>query len=136
MLTPDPNDAIRDDLLMHMARNIVASGVGTRERVFQYLSGIATFLIPAYPALLKALDFSIAKNGVPTFLLPVVLWLFTVVVCSFWVLPVLKAYDLKNPGGIVASFSETLQEVTFWSRVAGGAMLAGVLAAAYIIATG
>jgi hypothetical protein len=131
----DPLDKIRDDLLLHIARTIVANGVGTRERVFQSLLGIATFLIPAYPALLKLLGFSIAKNGVAPFLVPVVLWMMTIVICAVWSLPVMQAYDLKNLDGIQSIFAESLKKVTLWSRIAAGSMLVGVLAAAWFIAT-
>jgi len=130
-----PEDKIRDDLMLHMARTIVANGVGTRERVFQSLIGMATFLIPAYPTLLKLFGLSIRKDGLAPFLVPIALWVITIGISVVWSLPILRAYDLKNVDGILSTYVEGLQKVTLWSRIAGGAMLLGVVIAAYYIAT-
>lgn len=128
-----PEDKIRDDLMLHMARTIVANGVGTRERVFQSLIGMSTFLIPAYPTLLKLFGLSIRKDGVAPFLVPIALWVITIGISVVWSLPILRAYDLKNVDGILSTYVDGLRKVTLWSRIAGGAMLLGVLIAAYYI---
>lgn len=119
--------------MLHMARTIVANGVGTRERVFQSLIGMSTFLIPAYPTLLKLFGLSIRKDGVAPFLVPIALWVITIGISVVWSLPILRAYDLKNVDGILSTYVDGLRKVTLWSRIAGGAMLLGVLIAAYYI---
>jgi hypothetical protein len=123
-MTPEEN--IRDELLIHLSKATLDSGVKLLDRTTGTASTISGTLLSAYLAALGFLkpDYS-NRTTLLYALIPAAIWLVTLLVSLLISLPHPENVDLKQPLAIIRIGHEGLRTQLLLARIVLVAMLVG-----------
>jgi|ERR1700722_16614901 hypothetical protein len=121
-----PEEAIRDELLIHLSKATLDSGVKLLDRTTGTAATISGTLLSAYLAALGFLKPNYSDTGTLVYvLIPPAIWLFTLLVSLLISLPHPENIDLKQPLTIIRIGHQGLRTQLILARFVLVVMLIG-----------
>jgi len=126
-------EKIRDELLLHAAKTIIARSYGAADKYYQLMFTVNSFLVPIY---LAALKIAREQNQEAINLfhsIPAVLFFFSVITITLVVYPRNVLFDLKNPAQIISQYQSKLQFDSRWIILSSFLTFSGIVSGIYLL---
>lgn len=99
------DDEVQEELCMHLAKTILVQSVNAKDIILRSVIGICTVSIPSYFALLKLMSDDLASTPFWIKMVPLFLWVLSLISASAILFPRVAAVDFKNPQQLIARHS-------------------------------
>ena len=129
----DDLEKIRYDIALHLAKSILADGIGSGKRYFTSLISLGVFLIPAYVTILRLFSENPSTLPRTVVFVPLSVWVGAIILCGIRLFPKYEMIDFKNIDSIIEHQSSSLKTDALFSRISGVLLLMGALISSYNI---